>query len=87
MRHIHKTQKCSTQFDNFKVDIKVNTYTGLTCNEFKTRWGAHKHSFNNADANQTTLSTYLHELMKKDIDFTLVLPCQTIQSCFWNLLG
>ena len=50
---------------------KVNTYTGLTCNEFKTRWAAHKHSFKNADANQTTLSSHLHELNKKNVDFTL----------------
>ena len=50
---------------------KVNTYTGLTCNEFKTRWGPHKNSFNNIDANQTTLSTYLHELNKKQVDFNL----------------
>jgi hypothetical protein len=28
-----------------------NTYTGLTCNNFKARWVAHKHSFNNTEAN------------------------------------
>ena len=50
---------------------KVNTYTGLTCNDFKTRWGAHKHSFNNIDANQTTLSSYLHELKRKKVNFDL----------------
>jgi hypothetical protein len=50
---------------------KVNTYTGLTCNDFKTRWGAHKHSFNNIQANQTTLSSYLHELKRKKVNFDL----------------
>ena len=52
-------------------DGRVNTYTGLTCNEFKTRWGAHKHSFNNLDANQTTLSSYLHELKRKKVNYDL----------------
>ena len=50
---------------------KINTYTGLTCNEFKTRWGAHKHSFNNSDANQTTLSSYIHELKSKNVKYDL----------------
>ena len=50
---------------------KVNTYTGLTCNEFKTRWGSHKHSFKNIDANQTTLSSHLHELNSKPVKFDL----------------
>ena len=50
---------------------KVNTYTGLTCNDFKTRWGSHKHSFNNIDANQTTLSSHLHELNRKKVNFDL----------------
>ena len=50
---------------------KVNTYTGLTCNDFKTRWGAHKHSFKNLDANQTTLSSYLHELKSKKVNYDL----------------
>ena len=31
-------------------DGKVIIYTGLTCNEFKTR-GAHKHSINNLELN------------------------------------
>ena len=48
---------------------KTNTYTGLTCNTFKARWGAHKHSFNNTEANQTTLSSYLHELKRKNLKF------------------
>ena len=52
-------------------DGGVNTYTGLTCNELKTRWGAHKHSFNNLDANQTTLSSYLHELNRKKVNYDL----------------
>ena len=50
---------------------KINTYTGLTCNDFKARWGAHKHSFNNTGANQTTLSSYLHELNRKNMKFDL----------------
>ena len=50
---------------------KTNTYTGLTCNDFKTRWGAHKHSFNNIDANQTTLSSHLHELQRKNVKFEI----------------
>ena len=49
----------------------VNTYTGLTCNDFKTRWNAHNHSFNNSNANQTTLSTYIHDLKNKQIEYNL----------------
>ena len=49
----------------------VNTYTGLTCNDFKTRWHAHKHSFENRDAKQTTLSSYKHALKDKGIGFDL----------------
>ena len=49
----------------------INTYTGLTCNDFKTRWHAHKNSFNNIDAKQTTLSRYIHELKEKGTKFEL----------------
>jgi hypothetical protein len=50
---------------------KVNSYTGLTFNDFKTRWGVHKHSFNSIGANQTTLSSYIHELKRKKVYFDL----------------
>ena len=49
----------------------INTYVGLTCNTFKTRWNAHNHSFNNSEANQTTLSSYIHEIKKKKIEYSL----------------
>ena len=49
----------------------VNTYIGLTCNDFKTRWNAHNHSFNNSNANQTALSTYIHDLKNKQIEYNL----------------
>ena len=49
----------------------INTYIGLTCNDFKTRWNAHNYSFNHSDANQTTLSTYIHDLKNKQIEYTL----------------
>ena len=49
----------------------VNTYTGLTCNDFKTRWGAHKHTFKNIEANQTTLSNFIHDLKNKKTEYNL----------------
>ena len=45
------------------------TYTGLICNEFNSRWGAHKNSFNNIEANQTTLSSYLNKVKSKTVKF------------------
>ena len=47
------------------------TYTGLTCNDFKSRWVAHKNSFNNIEANQTTLSSFLNKLKSKTVKFDL----------------
>jgi hypothetical protein len=38
---------------------KCNTYTGLTCNKFETRWDSRKHSFNVIDA---FLSSHMHNL-------------------------
>ena len=35
-------------------DNKTETYTGLTQNTFKTRYNAHKHSFNHRGQNSTT---------------------------------
>jgi hypothetical protein len=40
-------------------------YMATINEEFKMRFGAHKHSFNNTDANQTTL----HELNMKQVYF------------------
>ena len=50
-----------------KEDGMVNTYTGLTCNDFKIRRASHKYSLNNIDANQTILSSYPHDLNKKRV--------------------
>jgi hypothetical protein len=68
--------KCLTENVIYKAtvtenDNTVNTYTGLTSNTFKARLGSHKHSFKHIDANQTTLSNYIHELIKKNIQYTL----------------
>ena len=49
----------------------VNTYTGLTCNDFKERWRAHKNSFNNKEAKQTTLSNHIHYLKEKNIKYEI----------------
>ena len=49
----------------------INTYVGLTCNTFKTKWNAHNHSFNNSEAKQTTLSSYIHEIKQKKIEYNL----------------
>ena len=54
-----------------QVNNTVNTYTGLTCNTFKARLGTHKHSFNNAEANQTTLSNHIRELNQTNTQHTL----------------
>ena len=48
-----------------------HTYTGLTANKFKDRWSGHKHTFNNEQANQTTLSSLTHELKNKNINFEI----------------
>ena len=50
---------------------RINTYTGLTCNEFKDRWHAHKYSFNHIEAKQTTLSNYIHQLKEKQVKFDI----------------
>ena len=50
---------------------KIHTYTGLTANKFKARWSGHKHTFNNEEANQTTLSSLSHELENKHINFEI----------------
>ena len=47
------------------------TYTGLTANKFKDRWTAHNHTFNNEEANQTTLSSLTHELNKNNTNFDI----------------
>ena len=54
-----------------KLRLNEENGTGLTCNDFKTRWHAHKHSFENRDAKQTTLSSYKHALKDKGIGFDL----------------
>ena len=67
----------------------VNTYIGLTCNDFKTRWNAHNHSFNNSNANKTTLSTYIHDLKNKQIECNLKWDfceqCQAFQPSDMNM--
>ena len=48
-----------------------HTYTGLTANRFKDRWGGHNYTFSNDQANQTTLSSLTHELKNHDINFEI----------------
>ena len=50
---------------------KTNTYVGLTCNDFKTRFNAHNHSFVNKAANQTTLSSFIHELKDSNTNYSI----------------
>ena len=56
-------KKCLSKNIVYKATIKqenrnqkIETYTGLTCNTFKSRLSTHKNSFKNEDANQTALS-------------------------------
>ena len=46
-------------------------YYGSCATTFKTRFGAHKRSFNVRSYNQTTLSKYLWELKDRKVDHTL----------------
>ena len=48
-----------------------HTYTGLTANKFKDRWTGHNYTFNNEEANQTTLSSLTHELRKNNTNFDI----------------
>ena len=68
--------KCQDSGVIYKTTVKqetgyVNTYTGLTCNDFKTRWYAHTHSFNNIEAKQTTLSSHIHKLKANKVNYDL----------------
>jgi hypothetical protein len=67
-KHLHRTVHKATVTEESGI---LNTYIGLTCNDFKTRWNAHNHSFNNSSANQTTLSTYIHDLKNQQIEYSL----------------
>ena len=50
----------------------TETYVGLTENEFKTRYGGHKTSFNNYNRRHATeLSKYVWSLKEKNTDYTL----------------
>ena len=46
-----------------------HTYIGLTANQFKDRWGGHKYTFSNEQANQLTLISLQHELEDSNVKF------------------
>ena len=47
----------------------TNTYIGLSSTAFKARLGVHENSFNNPEANQTSLSNHIWDLKKKNLDY------------------
>ena len=50
----------------------METYTGVTKDSFKKRYGGHKSSFNNrAYEHSTTLSTYIWKLKDQNIPYTV----------------
>ena len=50
----------------------VETYVGLTCNTFKTRWSGHKTTFKHEKySKDTTLSQHVWKLKKEGINFEL----------------
>ena len=61
-----------TNTDTVTKQKQVETYTGLTECEFKTRYNLHKSSFNNQHKRKaTTLSEHVHTLKDKKIDHTI----------------
>ena len=71
-------KKCLSKNIVYKATIKqesrnqkIETYTGLTCNSFKSRLSTHKNSFKNEDANQTALSNHIRSLKEKRINHTI----------------
>ena len=53
------------------ISVKTETYTGLTENSFKSRYGGHLSNFTHKDSKGTTLSTHIWDLKKKSIEHTL----------------
>ena len=47
---------------NVRTNTSTKNYIGSTGNTFKGRFNGHKHTFNNRDANSTTLSTHVWAL-------------------------
>ena len=70
-------KKCLSKNIIYKATIKqgyhqkTETYTGLTCNTFKSRLSTHKSSFKNPDVNQTALSNHIRKLKEKRITHTI----------------
>ena len=69
-------KKCLSKNIIYKATIKqdnqkTETYTGLTCNTFKSRLSNHKSSFKNPDGNQTALSNHIRTLQEKHINHTI----------------
>ena len=69
--------KCCVSEIVYQADVIGNngskkTYFGLTGDTFKTRYGTHKHSFNNEKAkNATELSKYIWKLKGEEVDFNV----------------
>ena len=51
-----------------QTDNTTSTYIGLTSTTFKARLGVHKNSYNDPEANQTSLSNHIWDLKKKNLD-------------------
>ena len=49
----------------------TETYTGLTENSFKSRYGGHLTNFTHKEAKHTTLSKHVWDLKDKDISHTI----------------
>ena len=57
-----------------KAEEKTHTYTGVTSNSFKSRIKNHEQNFKSLNPkmqNKTTLSTFICNLKKKNIEFTV----------------
>ena len=70
--------RCTIERVCYQADVKrldtgaVETYTGVTKDSFKKRYGGHKSSFNNrAYEHSTTLSTYIWKLKDQNIPYTV----------------
>ena len=65
--------QCKTESVIYSAKVESNSttmeYIGLTGDSFKSRYNGHTETFRKNDVKKTTLSSYIHELEEKEVDY------------------